>query len=168
MSCSCLGQEWVIPTGLPIGDNFNPVFLFGKMLLLLLSQARFHSLTISFSRCDDTPIVYTHLKDMSNGNGEHFLSVCAAGDKFLVPFKPESLCMFPRTGRVYHEARERFGGIGLIKSSLAIELSTGFRFDDQINSTDHDGASFPTRFVWNDNEYALSNELVGKLSCSDS
>lgn len=124
----------------------------------------------NYLRCDDTPIVYTHLKDVSNsGNGEHFLSVCGAGDKFLVPFRPKSLCMLPHTGRVYHEAEERFGGIGLIKSSLAIELSTGFRFDDQngVANTDLE-ASFPTRFLWKDNEYALTNEIVSKLVHNDS
>ena len=34
--------------------------------------------------------------------------------------------MLPETGRVYHAAPKRVGNVGLIKSSIAIELSKKF------------------------------------------
>jgi hypothetical protein len=40
-----------------------------------------------------------------------------------VEFEPEKICMLPNTGRVYYPATELLGGIGLVKSSVAIELS---------------------------------------------
>ena len=43
-----------------------------------------------------------------------------------VPFQPSSLCMLPSSGRVYHSGLEKLGGVGLVKSSLAIELSRFF------------------------------------------
>lgn len=58
--------------------------------------------------------------------------------------------MSPITGRVYHPADERQGGIGLISSKLAIEFSKHFEFDGIADESEVDGSlRSPSRFVWN-------------------
>ncbi|KAL3181311.1 hypothetical protein MRX96_008807 [Rhipicephalus microplus] len=57
-------------------------------------------------------------------------------------------------GRVYHQAPERAGGVGLIRSLLAIELSKHFTFADDSDK------SPPTHFDWDGTRYKLSNSLL--------
>ncbi|XP_052755530.1 UPF0598 protein CG30010 isoform X2 [Galleria mellonella] len=101
----------------------------------------------NYIRCDDVPIVYTHL---INKNEIDFLTYGYAGDLLKTPFIPEKIYMLPNTGRVYHPADDKYGGIGLIRSKLAIELSKHFRFNNS------DGIS-PTHFYWNNKTYELDN-----------
>jgi len=105
----------------------------------------------NYVRCDDFPIVFTHSFYESN---QWFLSYGYADNKLKVPFYPTEICMLPETGRVYHPAVERAGGIGLIKSAFAIELSKNFIFSDNQDS------SPPCHFVWQDKIYDLSNRLL--------
>lgn len=49
---------------------------------------------------------------------------------FKVPFQPETLCMVAKNGRVYHRGPPRQGGVGLVASKLAIQLSKNFEFAD--------------------------------------
>lgn len=59
--------------------------------------------------------------------------------------------MNPATGRVYHPAPTLAGGIGLVKSSLAIEFSSYFSFD---NGEEHG----PTQFLWRNTKYDLDTK----------
>ncbi|CAH1780536.1 unnamed protein product [Owenia fusiformis] len=105
----------------------------------------------NFIRCDDQPIVYTHLIQTESG---HMLTYGYAGDRLKVEFEPSELCMLPWTGRVYHPASDRTGGVGLIKSSLAIELSQYFEYGHG------DESQPPTHFNWQNHNYTLTNNLV--------
>ena len=81
----------------------------------------------NFVRCDDLPIVFTNF--MNTGDKEK-LSYNWGSELLTVDFEPENVCMLPISGRVYHPASERLGGVRLIKSSLAIELSQYFEFEN--------------------------------------
>jgi len=109
---------------------------------------------INYVRCDDRPIVFTGVTP--GKAGEDLLMYGHAGDLLTVNFQPEKLCMFPHSGRVYHPAMEKVGGVGLVKSSLAIELSKLFLFDDGESSP-------PTHFVWKNNKIKLTNELFSLI-----
>uniref|UniRef100_A0A8C5WHS7 Chromosome 8 open reading frame 82 n=1 Tax=Leptobrachium leishanense TaxID=445787 RepID=A0A8C5WHS7_9ANUR len=110
----------------------------------------------NFIRCDDRPIVFTHLLPEEHG-GRTLLSYCGGGDKLTVTFEAEKLVMFPENGRVYHPAPAQCGGVGLVKSSLAFELSACFEYSS--GSKD----SHPTHFLWAGQRYALTNELIRLL-----
>ncbi len=111
----------------------------------------------NYIRCDDQPIVFTHILASDDPEEPSRLSYGGAGELLTVPFTPEKICMLPWTGRIYHPATEKTGGIGLIKSSLAIKLSKFFEFG-------HKGEyAPPTHFNWKGHKYALTNELVEKV-----
>lgn len=99
----------------------------------------------NFIRCDDLPIVYTNIIKVKNGD---LLCFGYAGDLLTLEFKPNKIYMLPSTGRVYHPADDKYGGVGLIKSQLAIELSKHFEF----NSEELSG---PTHFMWQNKRYEL-------------
>ncbi|XP_069572956.1 UPF0598 protein C8orf82 homolog isoform X1 [Brachyistius frenatus] len=115
----------------------------------------------NFLRCDDRPVVFTHLLPTPPaaphgivGDGE-LLSYCGGAEKLCVPFRPEALFMHPASGRLYHPGTER-GGVGLVRSALAIELSSSFVYGPE------DGRSGqPTHFLWGGRKLALTNELAG-------
>ncbi|KFM61627.1 hypothetical protein X975_19445, partial [Stegodyphus mimosarum] len=108
----------------------------------------------NFVRCDDVPIVFTHILERDAAN---YLSYAYAGDLLQVKFEPEKICMLPETGRVYHPGPEATGGVGLIKSSLAIQISQNFIYKD--NKTE----DVPLYFIWKDQKYTLTNEVLKKL-----
>ncbi|XP_074919404.1 UPF0598 protein C8orf82 homolog [Chelonoidis abingdonii] len=113
----------------------------------------------NFVRCDDRPIVFTHL--LWGQAGEELLSYCGGGDSLVVSFEPEKLVMFPENGRVYHPAPQKAGGVGLVKSALAFELSPCFEYSQ--------GASGPpTHFRWQGKRYTLTNELVQLIRLNSS
>ncbi|KAK0044462.1 UPF0598 protein [Biomphalaria pfeifferi] len=108
---------------------------------------------LNFVRCDDVPIVFTHILESSS----HFpgiLSYNGAGHNLTVKLEPENICMSPLTGRVYHPAPKQYGSIGLIKSSLALELSKYFEFHSSDQSTP------PSHFNWRGVRYELTNVLL--------
>ncbi|XP_052714079.1 UPF0598 protein CG30010-like [Crassostrea angulata] len=111
----------------------------------------------NFIRCDDKPIVYTHL--IESDSGETLLSFGGAGNAMTTEFLPSRICMLPNTGRVYHPAPAKVGGIGLIKSSLAIELSKYFEFE---NGEDNP----PTLFTWKGEKLRLTNDLIDLMDKS--
>lgn len=111
----------------------------------------------NFIRCDDKPIVYTHL--IESDSGETLLSFGGAGNAMTTEFLPSRICMLPNTGRVYHPAPAKVGGIGLIKSSLAIELSKYFEFE---NGEDNP----PTLFTWKGEKLRLTNDLINLMDKS--
>ena len=106
----------------------------------------------NFVRCDDKPIVFTHILPGETPDEGDLLAYNWAGDKLTLPFEPEKVCMYPESGRVYHPAPIKTGGVGLVRSVLAIELSKHFEFDDGE-------ASPPTSFTWKEVHYRLTNEL---------
>ncbi len=65
--------------------------------------------------------------------------------------------MLPDTGRVYHPGPRRAAGVGLVKSSLAIEFSKLFEFGPE---GDH---APPTHFTWRNTRYELTNEIIELL-----
>lgn len=99
----------------------------------------------NFIRCDDLPIVYTHVLS-PEGNGNDKLSFGYAGDLLTVNLCPSKIFMLPSTGRVYHPADENVGSIGLIRSKLAIELSKYFEFEEGDEQP-------PTHFNWGGNVF---------------
>lgn len=111
----------------------------------------------NYIRCDDKPIVYTDILHADNINGCDLLSYGGAGPALTVKFEPAKVCMLPQTGRVYYPASPRTGNVGLIKSSLAIEMSKSFQFDNGEESP-------PTHFTWKGQKYTLTNELVTLVS----
>ena len=111
-------------------------------------------------RCDDLPIVFTKVLTI---DGEAVLSYNNGEDKLTFPFTPSSVCMQPETGRVYHPGPEKTGGVGLVKSLIAIEWSHYFHYENG-SSADRDP---PTHFTWQGERHKLSNALfstIGKFS----
>ena len=92
----------------------------------------------NYIRCDDVPVVFTQMIS-SNDKNDH--SLIYNYSKLEVDFQPEKLYMAPN-GRIYHPGPERLGGIGLIKSQMAIAFSQDFSFDSLGN---------PTHFTWKNN-----------------
>lgn len=76
-----------------------------------------------------------------------------------VPFQPTSLCMLPATGRVYHAGPENLGGVGLVKSSLAIEFSRFFVYEAGAGEYSH-----PVGFRWQGKTWQLDTAVVTRLA----
>ncbi|XP_041862665.1 UPF0598 protein C8orf82 homolog [Melanotaenia boesemani] len=115
----------------------------------------------NFLRCDDRPVVFTHLLQSIAGQqgttgDQEQLSYCGGAEKLSVPFRPEALYMHPVSGRVYHPCPERSGGVGLIRSTLAIELSPFFVYPPESTLSGQ-----PTHFFWGGQKRTLTNELAG-------
>ncbi|KAI6652643.1 hypothetical protein LOD99_4428 [Oopsacas minuta] len=106
----------------------------------------------NYIRCDDLPIVFTQiytktgnelsLVDLQSlvqfdSNTDYFLSYGSYKGRLRVKFNPSSLCMHPDNGRLYHSGPERVGGVGLIKSALADELSSFFVYKADNKSPTH-------------------------------
>ncbi|CAD5110730.1 DgyrCDS100 [Dimorphilus gyrociliatus] len=73
----------------------------------------------NYIRCDDCPIVFTHV---IKGENSDLLSYGSTlHDSLSINFEPEKVCMLPSTGRIYHPAPKNGGGVGLLRSALAIE-----------------------------------------------
>ncbi|XP_029355193.1 UPF0598 protein C8orf82 homolog [Echeneis naucrates] len=115
----------------------------------------------NFLRCDDQPVVFTHLLQNPAGpegsaTDRELLSYCGGAEKLSVPFQPEALYMHPVSGRVYHPCPERSGGVGLVRSALAIELSSFFVYTPEQGQSGQ-----PTHFLWGGQKHILTNELAG-------
>jgi len=117
----------------------------------------------NFVRCDDHPVVFTHLLQSPAGSpgvtaDRELLSYCGGAEKLSAPFRPEALYMHPASGRLYHPCSERAGGggVGLVRSALAIELSPFF-----VYAAEHDQSGQPTHFHWGGRKHTLTNELAG-------
>lgn len=110
----------------------------------------------NFLRCDDRPVVFTHLLPGLDG-GPELLSYCGGADNLAVPFQPDALFMHPVSGRVYHPCPEHGGGVGLVRSALAMELSPSFLYDEDAE------AGRPTHFEWRGQKLRLSHQLSERL-----
>jgi len=109
---------------------------------------------LNYIRCESKPIVYT---DIYLNDNKYELILNNIGAKFTVPFQPQKLCMLPKNGRVYHPASTKVGGAGILKTSLAIEFSSYFTFEDTKDIEQ------PTHFIWDGRKYELDNELWGYM-----
>ncbi|KAH8321599.1 hypothetical protein KR074_010075, partial [Drosophila pseudoananassae] len=103
----------------------------------------------NFIRCDDTPVVFT--EQLTKNNSE-VLSYAHSGQVLTLAYEPQKLYMDPKNGRVYHPAQPQVGGIGLVRSKLAIELSQHFEFTP--------GDPSPSHFQWNGERLKLENDWV--------
>ncbi|XP_026178796.1 UPF0598 protein C8orf82 homolog isoform X2 [Mastacembelus armatus] len=115
----------------------------------------------NFLRCDDRPVVFTHLLQSPAGpqgitGDQELLSYCGGAEKLSVPFRPAALYMHPGSGRVYHPCSERSGGVGLVRSALAIELSPFFIYTAEQGQTGQ-----PTHFLWKGQKHTLTSEIAG-------
>ncbi|CAH2268810.1 UPF0598 protein CG30010 [Pararge aegeria] len=111
----------------------------------------------NYIRCDDVPIVYTHI--ISKGNPEvDFMTFGYAGELLLTQFQPEKVYMLPKTGRVYHPAEDKYGGIGLVRSKLSIEISKNFTFENGETQP-------PTHFNWKTKQYQLDQLWFPETVC---
>lgn len=115
----------------------------------------------NFLRCDDQPVVFTHLLQSPAGpqgitGDQELLSYCGGAEKLAVPFRPEALYMHPASGRLYHPCSERSGGVGLVRSALAIELSPSFIYEPERGQSGQ-----PTHFLWRGQRHTMTNELAG-------
>ena len=110
----------------------------------------------NFIRCDDLPVVFTELVHHSATDYTDTYHVTYAAGTLSVAFQPEQIVMLAETGRLYHIGPANGGGVGLIKSSLAIELSKFFEFAD--------GGSVPTHFVWQGQKHELTNSIITRLA----
>lgn len=112
----------------------------------------------NYIRCDDRPVVFVHLTDNKDAASPDILTYGYAGSPALnVQFEPEKVCMLPESGRIYHPADSKIGGVGLIKSSIAIAISKYFDFEDGEDNP-------PTHFTWNGTRYTLTNETIPYLA----
>ncbi|XP_050454565.1 UPF0598 protein CG30010 isoform X4 [Cataglyphis hispanica] len=105
----------------------------------------------NYVRCDDLPLVFTKVIQKHNvetNADEDWFSYAHADDLLMVPFEPQKLFMNINTGRVYHPAPEKTGGIGLVRSNIAIEFSAFFDFENGQENA-------PTHFMWKDKRYEL-------------
>ena len=109
----------------------------------------------NFIRCDDVPIVFTNVLDSESS--EPKLAFNHADRYLKTAFTPERICM-TTTGRVYHPAPEKVGGIGLISDKLSIEWPAEKRFE--FENGEHNP---PTHFNWSLKRMPLDNELIQKL-----
>ncbi|NXO01089.1 CH082 protein, partial [Rhinopomastus cyanomelas] len=110
----------------------------------------------NFLRCEDQPIVFTDFLPATDDGHHGFLSYCGAGHSLTVPFEPQQLIMSPDNGRLYHPAPARGGGIGLVRSALALEWSPCFEYG-------HGPTRPPTHFNWEGQRYQLTQELLPLL-----
>ena len=113
----------------------------------------------NFIRCDDLPIVFTNVLD--GERSEPKLAFNHADRYLTVSFKPEKICM-TNSGRVYHPAPEKVGGVGLISDKLSIEWTADKRFEF-ANGEDNP----PTHFNWDKQKIILDNELIKKFTPHD-
>uniref|UniRef100_A0A8C3J0G8 Chromosome 8 open reading frame 82 n=1 Tax=Calidris pygmaea TaxID=425635 RepID=A0A8C3J0G8_9CHAR len=111
----------------------------------------------NFLRCEDRPIVFTHLLPPPDPPS-WLLSYCGGGHRLAVPFQPQSLVMLPENGRLYHPAPAKSGGVGLVRSALALEWSSGGAFEFGGGPTQP-----PTHFLWGGQRYRLTEELLPLL-----
>ncbi|XP_053710164.1 UPF0598 protein C8orf82 homolog isoform X1 [Synchiropus splendidus] len=112
----------------------------------------------NFLRCDDRPVVFTHLLPGTGpGPGRDRLSFCGGGQQLSVPFRPEALYMEPGSGRLYHPCPDRAGGVGLVRSALAIELSPSLVYAATEKQ------SGPSHVVWGGARLQLTNELAARF-----
>lgn len=108
----------------------------------------------NFLRCEDRPVVFTHL--LAPDSESPRLSYCGGGEALAIPFEPARLLPLAANGRLYHPAPERAGGVGLVRSALAFELSTCFEYRPE-------SPTVPSHVHWQGRRIALTMDLAPLL-----
>lgn len=107
----------------------------------------------NYIRCDDLPIVFTNLCAHQTDPSKYFLEMNHSKNRLQFPFQPQHLFMDSR-GRLYHPADRKYGSVGLIKSSLADQLSAHFDFDQFTR---------PIQFKWKNQSFSITNQVEQTL-----
>merc|ERR1712066_13831 len=110
---------------------------------------------INYVRAEEggSPIVFTSLLD--DDSPEPLLSFNHGGRFLSAPFVPSAVSMDPATGRVYHPAADKVGGVGLVADKLSILWTKEGRFEFD-NGEDRP----PTSFRWKGERIKLDNKIV--------
>lgn len=108
----------------------------------------------NFLRCEDRPVVFTHL--LAPDSESPRLSYCGGGEALAIPFEPARLLPLAANGRLYHPAPERAGGVGLVRSALAFELSACFEYGPE-------SPTVPSHVHWQGRRIALTMDLAPLL-----
>lgn len=108
----------------------------------------------NFLRCEDRPVVFTHL--LASDSESPRLSYCGGGEALALPFEPARLLPLAANGRLYHPAPERAGGVGLVRSALAFELSACFEYGPN-------SPTVPSHVHWQGRRIALTMDLAPLL-----
>jgi hypothetical protein len=108
----------------------------------------------NFLRCEDRPVVFTHL--LASDSESPRLSYCGGGEALAIPFEPARLLPLAANGRLYHPAPERAGGVGLVRSALAFELSACFEYGPS-------SPTVPSHVHWQGRRIALTMDLAPLL-----
>lgn len=108
----------------------------------------------NFLRCEDRPVVFTHL--LAPDSAAPRLSFCGGGEALAVPFEPARLLPLAANGRLYHPAPARAGGVGLVRSALAFELSASFEYGAG-------SPAVPSHVHWQGRRIALTMDLAPLL-----
>lgn len=121
-------------------------------------------LEINYIRCDDVPVVFATIIEDADGGSRSpgLLTYSGIGETLTFPFQPEKVCMLPESGRIYHPGPEKVGGVALIKSSLAIELSPHFEYQKGNQENDP-----PTHFNWKGICHELDNSVWNYLRSAE-
>lgn len=106
---------------------------------------------INFIKCDDQPVVFTHLSVKDGKNMFCYGHV----DELFIEFQPDHIFMDPSNGRVYHPAPGSKGRVGLVCSKLAIEFSKDFEFGENQDLP-------PTHFNFRGKKYELNQHWFKK------
>ena len=116
----------------------------------------------NYIRCDDTPVVFTHVFKDDKDSSLKF-AFGHAGNLLSHSFEPWNICMVPQTGRLYHPAPQSTGGFGLIKSSLAIEMSNYFLYEGPKERAPGHFES-PSHLIWDGVKYELTNLILDLIN----
>ncbi|XP_040575027.1 UPF0598 protein CG30010 [Lepeophtheirus salmonis] len=112
---------------------------------------------INFIRCEDTPIVFTHIVP---DDDEDLLLYNHGNEKLNVSFNPENIYMVPSSGRIYYptQSKKKFGPAGLISDKLSIAWNEEERF---IFKYGDNGP--PSHFRWRGTVHKLNKSLAPEL-----
>ena len=104
---------------------------------------------MNYIKCEELPIVLNKLitsneaknlqqfkKNSTNFQENDNGYLLYAGDQLFTVFKPSKLSVHPETGRLYHPCPNHLGGVALIASALASELSSHFHYSKNAASDD--------------------------------
>lgn len=113
-------------------------------------------LELNFIRCDDLPVVFEKIltseefkvADCISHPDDQAHILIYGGGQMSIPFVPSDLLVDPPTGRVYHPAPGKYGGLGLVGSNLAQHLSESFVFES-INKFGENGTGNSSIVSWN-------------------
>ncbi|KAF2362167.1 Protein of unknown function DUF4505 [Trinorchestia longiramus] len=114
----------------------------------------------NYIRCDDLPIVFTHLIfDENDPEADCLLRYNYGSDNMTAAFQPQQIIMEPSTGRVYHPApplMEKHCPVALVHTKLALQLASKFRFE-------HGEDAPPSHIHWQHEDVPLTHQLLEKL-----